>query len=152
MVLCLPVNVIVCIALSVVVCPRVIWYEGMRAVWQGVTEGDWIGAISLAKAMGVGAVEQTVSPCVAVHAVPVLVAGRSEMPDLLTSVAPGPGLKVLGAGGTDVPSVTTHGAEVVHVDDRRGGRMCGGVLEFRRARRAGDEVNEHVWGRGADCG
>jgi hypothetical protein len=105
--------------------------------------------ILLAKAMGVGAVERTVSPCIAVHAVPVLVAGRSEMPDLVTSVASGPGLKVLGAGGRDVPSVATHGAEVVHVDDRRGGRMHGGVLKLQRA---GDEVDEHVGGRGADCG
>ena len=64
--------------------------------------------ILLAKAMRVSAVEQTVSPCIAVHAVPVLVAGRSEMPDLVTSVASGPGLKVLGAGGVDVPSVATH--------------------------------------------
>jgi hypothetical protein len=74
------------------------------------------------------------------------------MPDLVTSVALGPGLKVLGAGGMDVPSVAAHGAEVVHVDDRGGGRMRGGVLKLRRVRGAGDEVNEHVWGRGADCG
>ena len=71
------------------------------------------------------------------------------MPDFMTSVASGLGLKVLGAGGVDVPSVAAHGAEVVHVDDRRGGRMCGGVLKLRRA---GNEVNEHVWGRGVDCG
>ena len=56
-VLCLLVNVIICIALSVIVCPWVIWYEGMRAAWQGVTEGDWTRAISVAKVMGVGAVE-----------------------------------------------------------------------------------------------
>ena len=89
------------------------------------------------------------SPCVAVHAVPVLVARCGEVPNLTTSVASGPGLKVLGAGGTDVPSVATHGAQVVHVDDRRSGRMHGGVLKLQRA---GDEVNEHVWGRGVDCG
>ena len=70
------------------------------------------------------------------------------MPYLMTSVALGPGLKVLGAGGVDVPGVAAHGAEVVHVDNRRGGRMRG-VLELWRA---GDEVNEHVWGRGVDCG
>ena len=71
------------------------------------------------------------------------------MPDLLTSVALGPGLKVLGAVGANVPSVAAHGAEVVHVDDQRGGRMHEGVLELRRA---GDEVDEHVRGRGTDCG
>ena len=70
------------------------------------------------------------------------------MPDLMTSIALGPGLKVLGAVGVNVPSVAAHGAEVVHVDDRRGDRACGGVLELRRV---GDEVNEHVWGRGANC-
>jgi hypothetical protein len=148
-VLCLPVNVVVCIALSIIVCPRVIWYEGTRAAWQGVTEGDWARAISLAKVMGVGAVERPVSPCVAVHAVPVLVARQGEMPDLMTSIASGPGFKVLGTGGVDVPSVAAHGAEVVHVDDWRGGRARGGVLKLGRA---GDEVDEHVWGRGADCG
>ena len=71
------------------------------------------------------------------------------MPDLMTSVASGPGLKVLGTGGTDVPSVAAHGAEVIHVDDRRGGRTRGGVLELRRA---GGKVDEHAWGRGVDCG
>ena len=85
---------------------------------------------------------------VAVHAVLVLGAGQSEMPNLMTSVASGPGLKVLGAVGANVLSVATHGAEVVHVNDRRGGRTHGGVLELRRA---GDEVDEHVWGRGANC-
>ena len=102
-------------------------------MWQGVTEGDWTGAGSLAKAVGIGAVERTVSPCVAVHAVLVFGVGRSEMPDLMTSAALGPGLKVLGAIGMNVPHVTTHGAEVVHVDDWRGGRMHGGVLELGRA-------------------
>ena len=52
------------------------------------------------------------------------------MPDLMTSVASGPGLKVLGTGGVDVPSVATHGAEVVHVDDLRGGGVGGGVLKL----------------------
>ena len=70
------------------------------------------------------------------------------MPNLMTSIASGPGLKVLGAGGVNVPSVAAHGAEVVHVNDQRGGRMHGGVLVLRRA---GDEVDEHVWGRGANC-
>ena len=89
------------------------------------------------------------SPGVAVHAVPVLGAGQSEMPDLVASVAARLGLNVLGAVGVDVPSVTTHGAEIVHVDDRGGGRTCGGVLELRRA---GGEVDEHAWGSGANCG
>jgi hypothetical protein len=89
------------------------------------------------------------SPGVAVHAVPVLWARRSEMPDLVTSVAMRPGLKVLGAVGTNVSCVTAHGAEVVHVDDQRGGRTHGGVLELRRA---GGKVDKHTRGRGADCG
>ena len=88
------------------------------------------------------------SPGIAVHAVPVLGAGRSEMPDLVTSVATQPGLKVLGAVGTNVPSVPTHGAEVIHVNDRRSGRMCEGVLELRGVE---GEVNEHAWGGGANC-
>ena len=46
------------------------------------------------------------------------------MPDLMTSIASGPGLKVLGAVGANVPSVATHGAEVVHVNDWGGGRAC----------------------------
>ena len=111
--------------------------------------GDWTGASPIAKAVGVRTEEQTMSPGVAVHAVPVLVARSSEMPDLVTSVAVCPGLKVIGAVGANVPHVTTHGAEVVHVDDWRGGRMRGGVLELREA---GSEVDEQAWGRGADCG
>ena len=103
----------------------------------------------LAEAVGVGAVKRTMSPGVAVHAVPVLGARHSEMSDLVTRVAARPGLKVLGAVGADVPSVTTHGAEVVHVDDQRGGRVRGGVLELRRA---GDEVDEHIRGRRVNCG
>ena len=90
------------------------------------------------------------SPGVAIHAVPVLVARRGEMPNLVTSVAMQPGLKVLGAGGMDVPHVATHGAEVIHVDDQGGSRTRGGVLEL--GRRATDEVNEHAWGRRANCG
>ena len=70
------------------------------------------------------------------------------MPNLVASVAACPGLKVLGAVGVNVPSVTTHGAEVVHVNDWQGGRMCGGVLELRRAE---GEVDEHAGGRGVDC-
>ena len=103
----------------------------------------------IAKVVGVGTEEQTMSPGVAVHAVPVLVARSSEMPDLVTSIAAHPGLKVIGAVGANVPRITTHGAEVVHVDDRRGGKTCGGVLELRRAE---GEINEHAWGRRADCG
>jgi hypothetical protein len=89
------------------------------------------------------------SPSVAIHAVPVLGTRRSEMPNLVAGVAVRPGLKVLGAVGANVPSVTTHEAEVVHVDDRRGGQTHGGVLELRRAK---GEVDEHAWGRGVDCG
>ena len=99
--------------------------------------------------MGVGTEEQTMSPGVAVHAVPVLVARSSEMPDLVTSVAARPGLKVIGAVGTNVPRITTHGAEVVHVDDRRGGRTHGGVRQLRRVE---SEIDEHAWGRRVDCG
>ena len=114
-----------------------------------MAKGDWAGSSFLAKMVRVGAVEQAVSPCVAIHAVLVLGAGGSEMPNLMTSVASGPGLEVLGASGANVPCVTTHETEVVHVDDQRGSRAHGGVLELRRA---GDKVDEHVWGRGANCG
>ena len=114
-----------------------------------MAEGDWTRTGPLAKAVGVGAEERTMTPGVAIHAVSVLRARRSEMPDLVTGIAVRPGFKVFGAVGTNVPSVAAHGAEVVHIDDRRGGRMCGGVLELRRVE---DEVDEHVRGRGADCG
>ena len=100
--------------------------------------GDCAGASPIAKAVRVGTEEQMVSPAVAVHAVPVLVA----------SVAACPGFKVLGAVGVNVPYVATHGAEVVHVDDWWGGRTCGGVLELRRAE---GEVDKHAGGRGVDC-
>ena len=70
------------------------------------------------------------------------------MSDLVTGVAARSGFKVFRAVGTNVPSVTTHGAEVIHIDDRGGGRAHEGVLELRRA---GDEVDEHVGGRGVDC-
>ena len=99
--------------------------------------------------VGVGTEERTMSPGVVVHAVPVLVARSSEMPDLVRSVAAHPGLKVIGAVGTNVPCITTHGAEVVHVDDWRGGRTHGGVLQLRRVE---SEIDEHAWGRRADCG
>ena len=79
--------------------------------------GDWAGAGPITKVVGVGAEERTMSPSVAVHAVPVLVARSSEMPNLVTSVVAHPGLKVVGAIRTNVPSVTTHGAEVIHIDD-----------------------------------
>ena len=113
------------------------------------TGGDWTGVSPVAKAVGVGTEEQRMPPAVAVHAEPVLVARSGKMPDLVTSAAAHPGLKVSGAVGANVPHVTTHGAEVVHIDDQRGGRMCGGVLELRRVE---GKVDEHAWGRGADCG
>ena len=75
--------------------------------------GDWAGAGPIAKVVGVSAEERTMSPSVAVHAVLVLVAGSGEMPDLVASVAVRPGFKVVGAVRTNVPHVTTHGAEVV---------------------------------------
>ena len=87
------------------------------------------------------------SPGVAVHAVLVLGARRGEVPNLMASVAAHPGLKVLGAVGVNVPSVTTHGVEVVHVDDWRGGRTRGGVLKLRRTE---GKVDEHAWGGGAN--
>ena len=113
-----------------------------------MAEGDWTRTSPLAKVVGVGAEERAMSPCVAVHTILVLGARGSEMPDLVTSIAACPGLKVLGAVGTNMPGVAAHGAEVVHVNNWRGGRVHGGVLELRGA---GDEVNEHVWGRGANC-
>ena len=76
--------------------------------------GDWTGASPIAKVVGVSTEEQTMSPGVAVHAVPVLVARSSEMPNLVTSIAVHPGLKVIGAVGTNVPRVTTHGVMIPH--------------------------------------
>ena len=90
----------------------------------------------ITKVVGVGTEERMVFPAVAVHAVLVLGARGSEMPDLVASVAMRPGLNVLRAVGMNVPSVTTHGAEVVHVDDWRGGGTCGGVLVTRRLARS----------------
>ena len=118
-------------------------------MWVEVAGGDCTGTSPIAKVVGVGTGVRTMSPAVAVHAVPVLGARRSEMPDFVTSAAAHPGLKVIGAVGMNMPSVTTHGAEVVHVDNWRGGRTCGGVLELQRAE---SEVDEHAWGRGTDCG
>ena len=114
-----------------------------------MAEGDWARASLITEAVRVGAIEQAMSPGIAVYTVPVLVASRSEMPNLVTSIAACLGLKVLGAGGVDVPSVAAHGAEVVHVDDWGGSRTRGGVLELRRA---GDEVDEHIRGRRVNCG
>ena len=64
------------------------------------------GMSSITEVVGVGTEERTMSPGVAVHAVLVLWARRSEMPDLVTSVAVRPGLKVLGAIGMNVSHVT----------------------------------------------
>ena len=57
------------------------------------------------------------SPAVAVSAVLVLGAFEGEMADLVTSVAICLGLEVVGAVGMNMPHVTTHEIEVVHVND-----------------------------------
>ena len=57
------------------------------------------------------------SPAVAVSAVLVFGAFRGEMADLVTSVATCLGLEVVGAVGMNMPHVTTHKIEVVHVND-----------------------------------
>ena len=117
MVLCLPIDVIVGVVLSVVVCPGVVFYEGARASGVAVAAWDRTATILLTEAVGVGASVTAVSPGVAVPAVAVLGAGGSEMPHLVTGVATRPGLEVAWAIGTNMAYMTTHGAEVIHVDD-----------------------------------
>ena len=78
--------------------------------------------------MQVGARVGPMSPAVAVSAVLVLGAFRGEMTNLVTSVATCLGLEVVGAVGMNMPHVTAHETEVVHVNDWRGSGMRRGVL------------------------
>ena len=91
MVLCLSVDVIVCIVLSVIVCPKVIGHKGVRAAGVEVTSWDWAATILLAEAVGVSAGVTAMSPAVAVPAVVVLGATRSEVANLVTGAAAHPG-------------------------------------------------------------
>ena len=119
MVLCLPVNVVVGVILSVVVRPGVVRYEGARASGIGMTGWDWAVAIFLTEAVGVGASVTAVSPGVTVATISVLGTGGSEVPNLVAGVAACPGLKVSWAVGANMANMATHGAEVVHVEDRK---------------------------------
>ena len=128
MVLCFPVDVLVCIVLSIIVCPRVVLYKEARAPGVEVAGWDWTTMILLAKAMWVGAGVTVMSPAVAVSAVVILGAARHEVANLVTGAALCPSLQVVWAISTDVAQVTTHGTEIVHVDDWGGGWTCRRVL------------------------
>ena len=146
MVLCLPVDVVVCVVLPIVVCPRVVLYNRARAPGIRVAGWDWAVAIFLTKAVGIGASMTAVPPSVAVPAVAVLGAGGSEVPDLVAGVAARPGLEVSWAVGANMANMATHGAEVVHVDDRGGRGDCWGVPKRRGAWGKGDS-DGHGGGR-----
>ena len=147
--MCLPVNVVICIVLSIIVCPRVILYEGVRAPGVGVAGWDWAVAILLTEAVGVSAGMTTMSPAVAVPTVAVLGATGGEMAHLVAGVAACPGLEVSVAVGADMAHMTTHGTEVVHVNDWGGGRARRGVLQLGGVQGKGD-LNEHGGGGRAD--
>ena len=89
--MCLPVNVIVHVIWSIIVCPRVIVHKGVRAVGVEVTSWDWAAMILLTKVVGVCAGVTLMSPAVAVPAVVVLGATRSEVANLVTGAAARPG-------------------------------------------------------------
>ena len=91
MVLCLPVNVVVCVILSIIVCPKVVLHKGARAVGIEMTSWDWAVTILLTEVMGVSAGVTAVSPAIAVPAVVILGATRSEVADLITGAASHPG-------------------------------------------------------------
>ena len=110
---------------------------------------DWAAAILLTKVVGISAGVTAVSPGVAVPAVAVLGAGGSEVPNLVAGIATRLGLEVSGAVGANMAHMATHGAEVVHVNDRGGGRARWGVLQLRGSWTEG-ELEEHSGGVGAD--
>ena len=90
-VLCLLVDVVVCVVLSIVVCPGVVHHKGARASGVEVAGWDWTMTILLTEVVGVGAGVTMMSPAVAVPAVVVLGATRSEMADLVTGATACPG-------------------------------------------------------------
>ena len=85
-----------------------------------MTGWDRAAAIFLTEAVGVRASVATMPPRVAVPTVAVLGAGGSVVPDLVTGAATRPGLEVSWAVNANMAHMATHGAEVVHVDDRGG--------------------------------
>ena len=91
------------------------------------------------------------SLAIAVSTVLVLVAVRGEVANFVTSTAVCPGLQVVWTVSTNMAHVTTHEAEVVHVNDWGGCRVCRGVLQLGGVRDEGEE-NSGSKGRGADCG
>ena len=99
---------------------------------------DRAAAVFLAEAMRVRARIAAMSPHVAVPAVAVLGAGSGVMPDFVTGTATRPGLEVPWAVSANMAHIATHGAEVVHVDDRRGRGDRWGVPQCRGAWGEGD--------------
>ena len=91
------------------------------------------------------------SPAIAASAVLVLVAVRGEVTDFVTSTAVCPGLQVVWTVSMNMAHVTTHKAEVVHVNNWGGCRACRGVLQLGGVRDEGEE-NSGSRGRGVDCG
>ena len=81
---------------------------------------DRAATIFLTEAMGVRASVAAMPPRVAVPTVEVLGAGGSVVPDFVTGAATRSGLEVSGAVSANMAHMATHGAEIVHVDDRGG--------------------------------
>ena len=79
---------------------------------------DRAATIFLTEAMGVRAGVAAMPPRVEIPTVAVLGAGGCEVPDFVTGAATCPGLEVSWAVNANMAHMATHGAEVVHVDDR----------------------------------
>ena len=110
---------------------------------------DWAVTILLTEAVRVSAGMTAMSPAVAVPTIAVLGATGGEMANLVTGIAAHSGLEISWAVGADMAHMATHGAKVVHVDDRGGGRTCGRVLQLRGIQGKG-EIEEHGGGERTD--
>ena len=114
---------------------------------------DWAATIFLTEAMGVRASVAAMPPRVTVPTVAVLGAGGSVMPEFVTGAATCSGLEVSWAVNANMTHMATHGAEVVHVDDRGGRGDRWGVSQCRGAWGEGDSDGHGVahvsdWGGG----
>ena len=118
----------------------------------GVEVAGWDGAVAIwvTEVVRICAGVGLMSLAVAISAVLVLVALGGGVADLVTGTAMCLCLLVVGAIGTNMAHVATHGAEVVHVNDWRGSRVCGRVLQLGGVRGKG-ERDSGSGGRGVDC-